>query len=86
MALMTRIYDADTIEARPVRWGWWHILVITDLARREGGFPDDMPILEVWSLNGGKHEVQYETWYKDYSDDEVFVLRPGDQIEVWRDR
>ena len=84
--LCTAIYDADTTTPRKVRWGWWHVLVLTDLARREGGWPEDMAILEVWSLNGGKHEVQYETWYRDDSDGEVFVLRPGDQIEVWRDR
>lgn len=82
--LNAQIYDADTVTPRKLRWGWWHMEVLTDLARREGGFPDDLPILEVWSLNGGRHEVQFATCYRDASDDEVLILRPGDQVEVWR--
>lgn len=85
MPLCSAVYDADTVTPRKVRWGWWHILVLSDLAAREGGWPADTPVLNLWTLNGGKHEVQYETWYKDYSDGEIFVLRPGDQIEIWRD-
>lgn len=83
--LNTAIYDADTITPRKLRWGWWHILMMTEVARREGGFPEDMPILEVWSLNGGKHEVQHAVGYRDETDGEVLIFNPGDQLEVWRD-
>lgn len=86
MPLCAQVLPADTVTPRPIRWGWWHLLVLSDLARREGEMPEDLPILEVWSWNGGTHEVQHETWYRDPSDGEVFDLHPGDQIEVWRDR
>lgn len=83
--LNTAIYDADTTTPRKVRWGWWHILVMTDLARREGEMPDDLPLLEVWTWNAGRHEVQFTTCYRDPDDGEVLVLHQGDQLEVWRD-
>lgn len=86
MALCSAIYDADTTTPRKIGWGWWHILVMTDIARREGGWPDDMPLLEVWSVNGGKHEVQFATGYRDAGDDEVIEFHPGDRLEMWRDR
>jgi len=85
MPLNSAIYDADTVTPRPMRWGWWHLEVMTDIARKEGGFPDNTPMLEVWSLNGGKHEVQAAIGYRDPSDGEVLILHPGDQLEVWRD-
>jgi hypothetical protein len=42
-------------------------------------------MLDVWSLNGGKHEVQHAIGYRDPADGEVLIMHPGDQIEVWRD-
>lgn len=83
--LNTAIYDADTITPRSIHWGFWHLLVMTNLACREGGFPLDMPITQVWSLNGGRHEVQFAVGYRDPYDGEVIIFNPGDQLEVWRD-
>jgi hypothetical protein len=33
MALCTAIYDADTNKPRKVRWGWWHIEMMTFAAQ-----------------------------------------------------
>jgi hypothetical protein len=85
MPLLAQVIDADTVTARPIRWGWWHLLVLTDIARREGEMGDDTPLLEVWSINGGHHEVRHSTCYRDPADGEVFTLHAGDGIEVWRD-
>lgn len=85
MPLFAQVMDADTVTPRKIRWGWWHMLVLTDVARREGGWPEDMPMLEVWSLNGGHHEVEGSVGYKDPDDGEVFILNRGDMIEVWRE-
>jgi hypothetical protein len=84
MALCTAVYDADTTTPRKMRWGWWHLECMTQVAKYESGL--DVPLLELWSLNGGKHEVQYGVGFKDPVDGEVFILNPGDQLEVWRDR
>jgi hypothetical protein len=86
MALCAQIIDAGTVTPRPVRWGWWHLTVLTDLARKEAGMSEDTPLLEVWSINGGHHEVGCAIGYRDPADGEVFILNPGDVIEIWRDR
>lgn len=85
MPLMTAIYDADTLTPRKVRWGWWHLEVLTYLAKVEGGWPEDTPLLEVWTLNSGRLEVTASVGFKDPADGEVFILNAGDLVEVWRE-
>lgn len=86
--LMTRIIDADTGEDRSVRWGWWHVLCMTDAARAHVPATQDMAILTVWSYGDLPHglTIEYPMGFKDPSDGEVFVLNEGDRLEVWRDR
>jgi hypothetical protein len=61
MPLCAAIYDADTIEARPVRWGFWHLQVLTLAARAHEPATEGMPLLEVWSYPslsaGTRHRV-----------------------------
>jgi hypothetical protein len=87
MPLCTAIYDADTTTRRklPHGWGWWHVEVITDIARREGGMSEDTPLLTVWSINGGHHTVQHGVSYQDPEDGERITFWPGDELEVWRE-
>jgi hypothetical protein len=88
MALCSAIYDADTIDPRPMRWGWWHIEVMTDAARAHYPEVRDLPILEVWSypaLQSGL-DIEFPMGFKDPADGEVLILNKGDRLEVWRDR
>jgi hypothetical protein len=87
MPLCTAIYDADTTTRRklPNGWGWWHVEVLTWLARVEQGWPKDVGLLQVWSLNHGSLEVTAAVGFKDPADGEVLILNPGDRVEFWRE-
>lgn len=87
MPICAAIYDADTTDQRPVRWGWWHLLVLTEAARAHEPATQDMPLLEVWSypsLQSGL-DIEFPMCFKDPADDEVLTLNKGDRIEVWRE-
>ena len=87
MPLRTAISDADTTEPRSVRWGWWHIVCMTEAARAHEPAVKDMPILEVWSypsLQNGL-DIEFPMAFKDPSDGEVLTLNKGDRLEVWRE-
>lgn len=85
MPLCTAIINEGTTIARKVRWSWWHVECMTEVARREGDMSADTPILEVWSINGGHHTVESGVCFKDPYDGEVLTLNSGDLLEVWRE-
>ena len=87
MPLCTAIYDADTTEARKVRWGWWHIECMTAAAQAHEPATKDLPILETWSypsLQSGL-DIEFPMGFKDPSDGEVLIFNKGDRLEVWRE-
>jgi hypothetical protein len=82
-----RIYDTDTITPRPLRWGFWHLVVLTEAARAHEPATADMAILDVWSypsLQSGL-DIEFPMGFRDPADGEVLILNKGDRIEVWRD-
>lgn len=87
MPLNTAIYDADQKVERPLRWGWWHLQCMTEVARAHEPATRDMPLLEVWSypsLQSGL-DVEFPMGFKDPADGEVLIFNKGDRLEVWRD-
>jgi hypothetical protein len=87
MPLAAAIYDADTMRARPLKWGWWHVLCMTEAARAHYPEVQDLPILSVWSypaLQAGL-DIEYPMGFKDPDDGEVLILHKGDRLEVWRE-
>lgn len=86
MPLCTAIYDADTTTPRTVRWGWWHVECMTEVARAHEPAVKDDAILTVWSypslMNG--LEVEFPMAFKDL-DGEVLTFNKGDRLEVWRE-
>ena len=88
MALCSQIVDAGTDTPRRVRWGWWHIVVMTEAAQSHVPETEGLPLLEVWShpaLSGGL-TITYPMGFKDPADGEVFSLTAGDRLSVGRDR
>lgn len=86
--LNAAIIDADTTTPRSIRWGWWHIMCMTDAARAHEPATKDMPILDVWSypsLQSGL-DIEFPMGFKDPADGEVLILDKGDRLEIWRDR
>lgn len=87
MPLCAAIFDADTTTPRPLRWGWWHMVVLTEAAKAHEPATKDMPLLEVWSypsLTNGL-DIEWPMGFKDPADGEVLILNKGDRIEVWRE-
>jgi hypothetical protein len=87
MPLCTAIYDADTTTQRPIKWGWWHVVCMTEAARAHVPEVRDMAVLEVWSypaLQSGL-DIEYPMAFKDPYDGEVLTLNKGDRLEVWRE-
>lgn len=87
MGLLAQIIDAETNEPRSLRWGWWHIMCMTDAARAHVPEVKDDAILTVWShkdLQNGM-TVEFPMAFKDPSDGEVLTLNKGDRLKVWRE-
>lgn len=87
MPLNTAIYDADCIEPRSLRWGWWHIEAMTLAAQAHEPATQGMPILETWSypsLQNGL-DIEFPMGFKDICDGEILIFNKGDRLEVWRD-
>jgi hypothetical protein len=85
--LAAAIYDVDVIEPRRLRWGWWHIVCMTEAAQVHYPETEGMGILAVWSypaLQAGL-DIEYPMGFKDPADGEVLILNVGDRLEVWRD-
>lgn len=86
MPLLAQIADADTNEPRTLRWGWWHIVCMTEAARAHVPEVKEQAILEVWShpsLRNGM-TVEFPMAFRDPSDGEVLTLNRGDRLTVWR--
>lgn len=87
MPLCAQIIDADTVTPRSVRWGWWHVMCMTEVARAHEPAVEDCDVLSVWSypsLVGGL-DVEFPVGFKDPTDGEVLVFNKGDRLEVWRE-
>jgi len=87
MPICAEVYDADMTEPRSIRWGWWHMLILTYAAQAHEPATQDMPLLEVWSypsLQAGL-DIEFPMGFQDPADGEVFILNKGDRIEVWRE-
>lgn len=88
MPLCARVYDSGSTEPRSIRWGWWHVVCMTEAARAHFPVTQNMALLTVWSqpetCNG--LTVEYPMAFRDESDGEVFTLSRGDKLLVWRDR
>lgn len=70
-----------------MRWGWWHLRMLTEAARAHEPAVKDDAILTVWSypsLQSGL-DIEFPMGFKDPEDGEVMILNKGDRIEVWRD-
>lgn len=84
----TAIYDADTTTSRRLRWGFWHLEVMTIAAQAHEPATQGMAILDTWSypsLQSGL-DIEFPMGFRDPTDGEVLILNAGDRLEVWRDR
>jgi len=77
-------------EALPLRWGFWHLMVMTEAVREELEVDKehpDYPLLNLWSRRDTQSgfTLTKEHSYRDESDGEVLTLLPGDFLHVWRE-
>lgn len=75
MPLMTRIERNG--EALVLRWGWFHVEAMTEVADEESGE-------ERYLQRNGSWTVRNEYEFEDAADGEVFVIKPGDVLSMWR--
>lgn len=87
MPLASRITDASTGEARAMRWGWWHIEMMTVAARAHFPETEDMALLTVWSQpeTSNGFLIEFPMGFKDPTDGEVFILNASDHLHLWRE-
>lgn len=73
-----------------LRWGWWHLEVMTVAVRQElnieKGNPD-YPLLDLWSRKDTQNGFTLSGDYTatDPDDGEVLELHVGDRLHVWRE-
>lgn len=72
--LNTRIKRDGEPLKMPYGWGWFHLHAMFEVNEKEGG--------NIRST--GYHTVQNEWRFEDPADGEVFILLPGDVLEMWR--
>ncbi len=71
MPLMVEIHRDG--EARPLRWGWFHLEAIHQALEAEG------ETLDSWD-----YAFKEQHRFHDTSDGEIFIIEPGDTVRAWR--
>lgn len=74
MSLRTQIIDGDV--HRSLRWGWWHVICLTNAAEAEG--------VDLW--DAAEYVLTQDHSFTDPDDGEVLDLPAGTTIRLWRDR
>lgn len=71
-----------------LRWGWWHVSVMMDVATREEHgvrLDTDPALFHTTPLATRGRQVLTKSYkYRDESDGEILCLEPGDELRMWR--
>ena len=76
MPLFMQVWDSGADQPRPLHWGWWHRVVLSNALDDDGfdhdtyGWPDTYTFTQPHT-------------YADPDDGEVFTLAPGDRLVTW---
>jgi hypothetical protein len=77
MAVQTALIDPDG-KLRQLRWGWWHVSVLSEAMQEEDPNEDRSFPKE------GTYTYTREHTFIDESDGEVLVIPVGAKYEAWR--